>query len=141
MRAVAALKLMSGKAFLDTNIVISVWQQQATLEKLLQHFGGLSISLHVFGELHYGACKYHDKTARLIQIELLCDAVSVISPTIRTAQVYGEVKAELSRRGQIIPNNDVWIAAYAIQYGLPLITRDAHFCRVSGLEAIQWSPS
>jgi predicted nucleic acid-binding protein len=37
----------------------------------------------------------------------------------------------------MIPVNDVWIAALAIESGLPLLARDEHFSRVSGLTVIQ----
>jgi predicted nucleic acid-binding protein len=36
-------------------------------------------------------------------------------------------------RGTPIPTNDIWIAALAMQHGLPLYTRDAHFSSVAGL--------
>ena len=32
-----------------------------------------------------------------------------------------------------IPTNDVWIAALAIQHGVPLYTRAPHFERIEGL--------
>ena len=37
------------------------------------------------------------------------------------------------RIGKPIPENDIWIAATAMQYNLTLITRDSHFNYVSGL--------
>jgi predicted nucleic acid-binding protein len=40
-------------------------------------------------------------------------------------------------RGVKIPVNDVWIAALAVESGLPLLARDEHFSRVSGLTVIQ----
>jgi len=36
------------------------------------------------------------------------------------------------------PENDLWIAALARQHELPVLTNDAHFDQVSGLERIGW---
>ena len=32
----------------------------------------------------------------------------------------------------------VWIAALALQHGLPLLTRDTHFREVEGLNVLGW---
>ncbi|MCE0497756.1 MAG: hypothetical protein LV481_07410 [Methylacidiphilales bacterium] len=54
-------------------------------------------------------------------------------------QEYGRIKAELARAGTPIPENDVWIAAQAIEQGLPLATCDAHFGRINRLVVLDWS--
>ena len=46
---------------------------------------------------------------------------------------YAEIHGALRRAGKPIPTNDLWIAAIAIEYGLVLYTRDAHFSHVPGL--------
>ena len=55
-----------------------------------------------------------------------------------TTEIYGQVKAELAQLGKPIPDNDLWIAAMARQYGLPLATRDAHFSAVPRLTTLAW---
>ena len=45
----------------------------------------------------------------------------------------GHCYAGLRRKGQLIPTNDVWIAASALEHGAALLTRDAHFRHVEGL--------
>jgi len=42
------------------------------------------------------------------------------------------------RSGRPIPANDAWIAALALQHGLPVLTRDEHFDAVPGLERRDW---
>ena len=44
--------------------------------------------------------------------------------------------AHLQRTGQVLPINDVWIAAQALELDLPLLSDDAHFHRVPGLRFI-----
>lgn len=55
-----------------------------------------------------------------------------------TAQVYGWLKFQRGRAGQLIPENDFWIAAIAYQYDLPLATRDAHFQKIDCITVEAW---
>ncbi len=55
-----------------------------------------------------------------------------------TAKVYGDVFHQLRVKGRPIPTNDAWIAALALQHGLPLLTRDGHFREVQGLDVRTW---
>ena len=56
----------------------------------------------------------------------------------RTAEIYGDLWAELARNGEMIPTNDIWIAAAAIQNGIPLVSNDEHLERIVGLEVERW---
>lgn len=47
-----------------------------------------------------------------------------------TAQRYAEIVSYLRERGAPIPTNDIWIAACAMEWGLRLLTTDAHFDRL-----------
>jgi tRNA(fMet)-specific endonuclease VapC len=67
------------------------------------------------------------------------EGVTLLLPTARTAAEYGRVKVTLKAAGLPIPENDIWIAAYALEHGLPLATRDAHFAHVPGLIVEDWS--
>ena len=49
------------------------------------------------------------------------------------AERYGYVKAELKKKGTPIPENDIWIAAAALETGARLISYDADFDSVGGL--------
>lgn len=62
--------------------------------------------------------------------QLACDA--------ETAQHYGRIKQGLRRRGRPIPENDLWIAATALQHQLVLVTRDDHFYLIEGLATERW---
>lgn len=47
-----------------------------------------------------------------------------------TAERYAEIVAYLRGRGEPVPTNDVWIASCAMEWGLRLLTTDAHFERL-----------
>lgn len=55
-----------------------------------------------------------------------------------TAWIYGEVRNHLRLKARPIPENDLWIAAIAIQHGLTLATRDEHFNDVDDLKRENW---
>ena len=49
---------------------------------------------------------------------------------------YAKIKLELKKKGRPIPDNDIWIAACAHAYGLPVATFDQHFSEISQIELI-----
>jgi predicted nucleic acid-binding protein len=49
------------------------------------------------------------------------------SITAETTLPYASLRTTLKQIGRLIPANDAWIAALAIQHGLPILTRDEHF--------------
>lgn len=61
-----------------------------------------------------------------------------LSIDVETARYYGEIRHELRLDGRPIPQNDVWIAALALQHRLPVLSRDTHFDSVEGVERISW---
>jgi tRNA(fMet)-specific endonuclease VapC len=62
----------------------------------------------------------------------------VLLPDEATPELYGRISAQLAQAGTPIPQNDIWIAALALQSDLPLATRDAHFSHVTGLQLLHW---
>ncbi|MEI6786242.1 MAG: PIN domain-containing protein [Verrucomicrobiota bacterium] len=64
--------------------------------------------------------------------------VAVVSPGVATADHYGRLRAQLAKAGTPIPENDIWIAALALEHQLPLAARDAHFDLVIGLRVLKW---
>jgi tRNA(fMet)-specific endonuclease VapC len=55
-----------------------------------------------------------------------------------TALHYGELVAQLHKKGKPIPINDVWIAAITVQYNFTLITNDEHFKQIDKLQIKKW---
>lgn len=55
------------------------------------------------------------------------------------AEAYGDIRAELRRRGEPISANDLMIAATALAHGYTLVTHDiSDFGRVPGLMIEDW---
>ncbi len=69
----------------------------------------------------------------LLQKFLAKGTVGVLLPGRETAEHYARLFVQLKRAGTPVPDNDLWIAALALERDLLLITRDRHFQRVPQL--------
>ncbi len=62
-------------------------------------------------------------------------SVSVLPFDIATARVFGEIRAELEKKGHAVPDADIQIAATAVHHGLELVTGNIrHLRRIPHLE-------
>jgi len=60
--------------------------------------------------------------------------------TTPSPEAYRSIRAELEARGEMIGNNDLWIAAHAVVAGLTLVTNnESEFRRVRGLKIQNWA--
>jgi tRNA(fMet)-specific endonuclease VapC len=129
---------MSGRLLLDTNIVIALFARDLAVAEHLDEAEEVSIASIVLGELYFGARRSGRMKENLARIDEFAVNSAVLGCDAETARYYGEIKNTLREKGRPIPENDIWIAAIALQYDLTLITRDAHFEEVDGLKAESW---
>src|SRR6266705_2658906 len=127
---------------LDTNICIYIRRKKP--EEVLRRFrtlkhGEAVFSVITFGELIYGAEKSAQRTAALELLRELAKVLPVMGLPETAAEAYGTIRAELERKGKMIGNNDLWIAAHAKAAGLTLVTNnEREFRRVRGLKVENW---
>ena len=129
---------MSGKCLLDTNIVIALFADEATVKDNLAKAEEVFVPSVVIGELFYGAHKSARSKENLAHISEFAASSIVLGCDVETSHFYGEIKNALRLKGHPVPENDIWIAAIALQHGLALITRDTHFNAVDNLKVIVW---
>ena len=56
------------------------------------------------------------------------------------AMAYGDVRADLEKRGLVIGGNDLFIAAHALSLNMTLVTNNQReFSRVKGLKIENWA--
>jgi tRNA(fMet)-specific endonuclease VapC len=128
-----------GSVLLDTTIVIDHLRARSpALGERLSQTTTLYLPVTALGELLYGAYKSAFKTKALAQIENFSQLCAILGVDQHTAGYYGRLSEELSRLGKLIPQNDIWIAAIALEHNLPLATPDQHFSSVPGLTLIDW---
>ena len=92
----------------------------------------------VAGELCYGALHSNHAEKRWQQLLMFLQVVTILSVDKETAFHYGHIRSALAQTGTPIPENDIWIAALAVQHQLPLATRDKHFERVTSISLLNW---
>ena len=129
---------MSGKVLLDTNIVIALFADEASIKENLSKTEEVFIPNVVIGELFYGAHKSARAKNNLARIEDLASSSMILGCDTETARVYGEIKNSLRIKGHPIPENDIWIAAIAVQHNLTLVSRDSHFSEIENLRVVAW---
>lgn len=139
-KAAKGLMKATGSVLLDTSVVVAYLRGDALLAPRLAEVTATTLYLPwvVLGELHYGAQRAPRRERSLAQIRDFLQIAVLMLPDENTAEHYGQVKAELAQGGTLIPDNDIWIAALAREYQLPLATRDQHFTLVPGLKALAW---
>ncbi|MBK6423996.1 MAG: type II toxin-antitoxin system VapC family toxin [Gemmatimonadetes bacterium] len=128
----------TGRYILDTNILIALLAGEPAALTEAGRAAATFIPTIALGELYYGARKSGRPTENLEVIERLAASAALLPCGPETARRYGEVKAELRAAGTPIPENDIWIAALALEHSLTLVTRDAHFAVVAGITAVPW---
>lgn len=130
--------LVTGKIVVDTSVVVAVLRRVSGLRERLRSAEELLVPLVVLGELEYGANLAKPPERQHEAVRTFMESVTLLLPTARTAAEYGRIKAALKAAGTPLPENDVWIAAFAVEHSLPLASRDAHFARVPGLAVQDW---
>ncbi|MBU3601750.1 type II toxin-antitoxin system VapC family toxin [Polynucleobacter sp. AM-25C3] len=129
------------KYLLDTNIVIYVLKRRPieVLKIFNTNASRMAISSITLSELMYGAEKNSNAAQNLEAIEEFISHLEVIPYDAKASQHYGQIKATLERKGEIIGENDIHIAAHAISQGLILVTNNLReFKRVSNLALENW---
>ena len=123
------------KILLDTNAYSGFMNGNQKILDYIVESEVVYISTVMLGELFAGfrgGKKYSDNVEEL-KAFLLKDGIRTIDVTIETSEIFGEIKAELSKKGKMIPLNDIWIAAHTIETGSKLLTYDAHFKNITRL--------
>lgn len=128
---------------LDTNICIYIRQERP--KKVLDRFrrlppGSAAISVVTYGELIYGVRKSPDPDQAMLVLDELTALIPVLPMAVDVARTYGVIRSDLAARGELIGNNDLWIAAHVRSLGLTLVTNnEREFHRVDGLSIENWA--
>ncbi len=128
----------AGSVLLDTSVIVDYIRGDQSLRPRFAAVGTLFVPLVALGELHFGARRAPRPGDALVKVREFLRIATLLLPDENTAEHYGQVKAELTRIGRPIPENDIWIAAAARQHDLSLAARDAHFAAVPLLKTLAW---
>jgi tRNA(fMet)-specific endonuclease VapC len=127
---------------LDTNMCIYIINKrpEQVIEKIKKMKPSqIKISSISLGELEYGVSKskYRDKNRNAL-IDFV-SAFDIVDFDDNDAEVYGLIRADLEKKGQIIGPYDMQIAAQAITRNLILVTNNTdEFSRILNLKLENW---
>jgi tRNA(fMet)-specific endonuclease VapC len=134
---------MDARFLLDTNICIHIRRRRppTVLARFQQLQAGEAVpSVITYGELVYGAEKSQFREQARKQLAELAGLLPIMALPSRAGEFYGSIRASLETKGEVIGNNDLWIAAHATAARLVLVTSDEReFRRIQGLEIQNWA--
>jgi tRNA(fMet)-specific endonuclease VapC len=129
------------KVLLDTDITSYIFAHR--LEKVRRRFlahsvNDVAISAITAAELAVGR-QLNPSERNRRAVERALEALIVAPFNRAAAEVYGEVRSTLQRRGTLMSPHDMLIAAHAISLDVPLATNNLReFRRVPGLRVENW---
>lgn len=126
---------------LDTNIVIYVIKRRPIelLDVFNRHAGQMCISSITLAELLHGVEKSALPDHNLLKVEDFVSRIDVLEYGGKAAAHYGDIRADLERKGLTIGVNDLHIAGHARGEGLTLVSNNLReFGRVDALRTTNW---
>lgn len=127
---------------LDTNICIYIAKNKPV--SVLERFKRLRVnqvvmSVITYGELKVGAEKSQHKKESLQKLSQLINIIPVLDLSNKVGAIYGIIRANLEVKGQVIGNNDLWIAAHALEQNCTLVSNNIkEFDRIKELSLENW---
>jgi tRNA(fMet)-specific endonuclease VapC len=126
---------------LDTNLCIRVLRERPAglRERFNAEAATLCISTVTMAELLYGAEKSAKPIENRNQVEAFAARLDVLPFDTAAAAHFGDIRANLERKGLVIGPYDLMIAGHARSLGLVVITGNlGEFRRVEGLRSEDW---
>lgn len=123
---------------LDTNALSAFIDGDESLGAIVQRHARVAIPVIVLGEFRYGIAGSRHRKSYEAWLDAHLSDFEVLSVTAQTARRYAGVRVAVKRLGRPIPANDAWIAALALEHGLPILTRDQHFAAVPQVAHMGW---
>lgn len=133
---------MTARVVVDTN-VFTAWLGGSRSPLALQYTKHLvgqqfAVSPQTVAEARYGALKAGWGPKRLREVEQMTSRVGVLDVDGETTEAVAQLRNQCRLIGhalhQRLHNADLWIAAAAIRWNLPLVAHDAVFISCPGLD-------
>jgi tRNA(fMet)-specific endonuclease VapC len=102
--------------------------------------GDICISVIVKAEIEFGIAIHPRPAQGRAALNLFLLHVTVLDFPSQAAGDYGQIRADLKTRGQLIGANDMLIAAHARYLDLTLVTNNMReYSRIPGLKLENWA--
>ncbi len=122
---------------LDTDWIINLLAGKAAAEAKIQHLDPeeIVISLVTVAEIYESAFTYANPEAHIQAFRSFLDNFHLLSLNLPIIEKFAEVRAYLRRRGQLIADFDILLAATALHHDLIVLTfNKKHFERIPDLK-------
>ena len=113
----------------DTSAYSAAARDHSPIKEALRLADEIHVSPIVLGELKSGFRGGSRRQQNETHLQMFLDSprISFLRIDEETAERYAEILSGLRVAGTPLPTNDIWIGASAMQYGLRVLTTDAHF--------------
>ncbi len=98
----------------------------------------LALPVIALGEYRFGIMASRHRKVYEAGLAENLPLFDVLSVDYNTAIHYATLRHDMKRLGRPVPENDLWIGALALQHRQPLLSRDAHFQTMPGVQAVPW---
>lgn len=98
---------------------------------------GLAISVISYGEVTEGVLGSQRQIEDLRSWSNFLAGCDILEVTLPIAERWAHLRRYLRVRGQVVGDNDLLIAATALEFGMKVVTRNArHFVRIPDLDVM-----
>lgn len=130
------------KFMLDTNIIAYAknHRPESVLRRFMQYRPeDMCISSITMAELEFGVYNSSKPEQNRLVLMTFLSGIEVVPFDAAAALAYGSIRADLTKKGNLIGANDMLIAAHAKALDLTLVTNNTReFNRVEGLKIENW---
>jgi predicted nucleic acid-binding protein len=123
---------------LDTNALSAVAEGEPGVAAALAEAELVAVPAVVLGEYRFGIAQSRRKVEYERWLTEVFVGYIVLDVNEATSFWYAEIRLKLKIAGTPLPSNDAWIAALCRQHRLPVMSRDKHFDRVTGIQRVSW---
>jgi len=128
------------RRMLDTNVIGYLMRKNPLIARRLVDLPTSQVCASVVteGEIRFGLAKHSGNAGLAAAVDAFFSTIEVLSWTRATAKVYGQMRADLERRGRPLAPLDMMIAAHAVEAGAILVTSDRALLSAPGVACENW---
>ena len=133
------------KWVLDTTAFSHLMKRDQDLESIIKTYPPKDIVTvpPVIAEIQYGLKRLQPSSKKqlllTVERDRILKVIGVLPWIDEASSYFGMIKADLEKKGQLIDDFDIAIAAIAMSHSAGVMTANMnHFCRIRNLQCLDW---